>query len=240
MTTWTLLETVKEFAKRQNVKIPISVVTSTDEQILQAWGLLNEEAAELATRGPWPQLTKTMTFQHARGPDYLAFSFDDSSLKYMFQCTLWSTDRQLYVQQVTDQQWNEILANQVVPSDKVYRLAGEGIEIYPAPGEADEMYQFTAKYKNHIRSSDGTTIDDRFNADDDVGLLPGDLYVTGLRWRWRMEKGLPYAEHFRMYEGMVLNYLSAATNAPEVRLDQEDSQGPWPGIMIPASNWPLP
>ena len=63
---WTLLRMIQEFCRRQNLQVPQGVVASTDEEVTQLWGLLNESVMSLSTRGDWPHLNRRFEFLHQR------------------------------------------------------------------------------------------------------------------------------------------------------------------------------
>ena len=76
-----------------------------------------------------------------------------------------------------------------------------------------------------------TVATDNFRINDE---LPR-LY---LRWRWKAEKGLDYAEEFRLYERALDAKLSRDATPKPVALDMIQHPAR-PGIIIPAGSWPL-
>jgi hypothetical protein len=78
-----------------------------------------------------------------------------------------------------------------------------------------------------------------FTNDADLFQLPENIVLTGLRWRYKKEKNLPYAQDFDSYESMV---AAAFTRDGMKRVLRMDSCGyePKPGIWVPSGNWPTP
>lgn len=70
-------------------------------------------------------------------------------------------------------------------------------------------------------------------------LLPEELLLMGLRWRWKKEEGLEYAEDFRSYEMQVKDALSR--DGAKRTLNMGDNlRGNGPNVFIPAGTWALP
>jgi hypothetical protein len=85
---------------------------------------------------------------------------------------------------------------------------------------------------------DGTTYKQYFTLDTDTFLVPEELCIAGLRWRWKKEKGFEYAEDFRSYEMQVKDAMSRDGGKSVICLDggYKDAR---PGIMAPEYNWDL-
>ena len=86
--------------------------------------------------------------------------------------------------------------------------------------------------------ADGTTYKQYFTLDTDTTLLPEDLVIQGLRWRWKKEKGLDYAEDFRTYEMQVKDAIGRDGGKPTLHLDGSESGKP--GVFVPAGSWLQP
>ena len=70
-------------------------------------------------------------------------------------------------------------------------------------------------------------------------LLPEELLLMGLRWRWLREQGLDYAELFRTYEMQVKDALGRDGSKPILRMDDGGWRGPRPGVIISPGSWEL-
>ena len=87
---------------------------------------------------------------------------------------------------------------------KYYRVKGyEGnftidIETEPATGET-----FKVSYVSDLWMANGGTAGNAFTAEDDVLLLPRRLVETGVVWRYRERKGLPYQDKWSEYEALM-------------------------------------
>jgi len=73
---------------------------------------------------------------------------------------------------------------------------------------------------------------------DDTFLMPDRLLIAGLRWKWKYEKGLEYAEDFRLYQQLLMNELATSGTKPAVDL-AHGGRLMKPGIFVPGGNWPV-
>jgi hypothetical protein len=78
-----------------------------------------------------------------------------------------------------------------------------------------------------------------FSYDNDEILLPDDILLADLEWRWLKTKGLPYAEEFRLAERSIVAALGRDGGKRILRTDGEPCPSPRPGVFIPAGSWPL-
>ena len=120
-----------------------------------------------------------------------------------------------------------------------FRIRGGHLLINPVP-TASLNWFFEYISKNWILGIDGTTYKQFFTLDTDTILLPEDLVLMGLRWRWKKEKGLDYAEDFRTYELQVKDAVGRDGGKRTLRMDRGRTQWPGPGIYIPAGSWSIP
>ena len=68
-------------------------------------------------------------------------------------------------------------------------------------------------------------------------LLPETLLLMGLRWRWKKEKGVDYAEDFRTYESQVKDALGRDGGKPILNMGMDCNRGARPGIFVPQGSW---
>ncbi len=81
---------------------------------------------------------------------------------------------------------------------------------------------------------------DIFTSDTAYPLLPRELVLADIKWRYAKEKGLAYAEDQRTFEAMILNYVAREPLATLIMDGPEfDPMGVGPGLLIPAGNWPV-
>lgn len=237
-----LLAIVQEECKRQGIAVPAAITASTDETVLQMWGLLNEGVQELANRGVWAELITTKQFTHRNDADYGALMLDSElpDYKWMVKDTLWNLTTRLPVPVTTDEQkWWSTINMAVAPTQFYARILGRKLFIYPADVTQQFKFEYVSDYP--VWANDLTTAKFNFTADTDVPKLPTRIVQADLKWRWRRAKGLSYAEEFRACEGMVLEALGHDKVPQEVNMGGGRNAGKvvGPGLLVAAGNWPL-
>lgn len=244
MAEMTTLELVTEFASRQGLPRPSSVVAATDDTTQQILGLLNEGAMDLADRFQFQQLRNKITFQHIGGTDYtaldLAVSYPD--FKYLVPDTLWDeTGRLAVAGPLTAAEWRQTTIMLGAPARYSFRLYGGKLHIYPAPDPLASItfgMEYGTRYAvfNPVAMASTET----YTLDTSYPKLPSNVILADLKWRWRQAKGLPYAEDQRISEEMIAN-LQGRDDQGVLHMD--DTQlyaNVGPGLLVPAGSWNLP
>ncbi len=232
----TLLQVVQDFCKRQGISVPSAVVTSTDDQIVQLLALLNEGLDELAGTFQWPQLEVEASFTSTAVESQGLMETIAPGFKGLIPNTMWSTSKRLPAAgSISPQQTQAIKAYGTGSALTNFRQMGNELHFVPAIA-AGQQYRF--EYRTRYLVKDGTTSLPKqyFDKDTDTCILPDNLYILDLRWRWRMEKGLSYAENMATLNlvrkqafvdskaAMALSMAAPCTDAP-------------PGIVVPLGSW---
>lgn len=245
--TLTLLQIVQEVSRRHGITVPTAVVASQDETIQQLYGLANETVEELNSRYRWVQLVTPYEFNHNDDSDYGALTIsgpaaDVVDWKAYEQRTLWDVTAGLeLIGPVPEKDWQAMVNLNISAGRYSFRFYGAKLFIFPAPTvPADVDFRLEYYSSAPVLDTDGTTVKDRYAADTDTCRLPTQLVIDGLRWRYKKEKGLPYAEDKDTYEMACAQSASDSGQEGEVQLDQDsftDTRGPM--IVIPPGSWPV-
>lgn len=234
----TLLALIQYVCRRTALPNPSSVYGNADEQIKQMMGLLEEEGNDLNKRGNWERTTFEASLTTLAVEDQGAItSIATNAFDYIINDTMWDRTSKLpVIGPESSQDWQALKA--VVTTGPRYRMRIRGghLLVNPAPPASDAWY-FEYHSENWILQVDGTTYLQYFGADTDVPLLPASLLIMGLRWRWKKEKGLSYAEDFATYEMQVKNALGRDGGKKVLYQDGCGSRGPEPGIWVPGGSW---
>lgn len=236
----TLLSTVQDFCNRTGLPEPGSVLGSTDPQLLQIVAILEEEGRDLASRGSWQGITFEASHTTLAAEDQGAIStIASNGFKHIKNQTIWDrTDQLPVLGPVDSQDWQTMKAIAATGPRYRYRIRGGKLLANPTP-TAGHTWYFEYVSQNWILGADGVTYKKRFTLDTDTILIPEDLVLQGLRWRWKKEKGFEYAEDFRTYEMQVKDELGH--DGSKMVLDMgEDSRRPQPGVFIPNGTWSVP
>lgn len=234
-----ILEIAKEFCRRKGLPLPLTVIGAQDDLTVQIWGLMNEGIQDIASRYNHQQLQIATTFQHANGPGYLAYDLSGLlNFRNIVPQTLWATTTRLPVRGPLSQvEWTTLTSMLVAQSLYSYIQFGNAIHIFgvPSPTTA-ETFGFMFQSRYGVASSLGF-LQASYSDDTDVPLLPQELILADLKWRYAAAKGLPYAEDQRISEQMLTNAVGGNDQGVLV-MDGDDYFGGFPpGVIVPSGNW---
>ena len=231
-----MLSLIQNFCRRTNIPVPVSVLGSTDEQVLQALALLEEEGQDLVTRGDWQELINeashtTLAAEDQGSVDTIA----SNGFAYIKDNTIWDRDLRLPVYVIDGTDWQQVKAIEVTGPRYQARFRGNRLLANPIP-VAGHTWAFEYVSENWILGADGTTYSQYFNLDTDTFLFSEKLLMMGLRWRWKKEKGLEYAEDYATYEKLVTQALGSDGMRRNINMG-EGPYTPEPRVYVPDGNW---
>jgi hypothetical protein len=236
-----LLTIVQNACVRIGITSPNSVASSTDTQIQQLLGLLNEEGEELSTGASvglscdWQAMQLEATFVTTATESQGAISTIAPGFKFIIDGTIWDRTKRLPVYgSLTPQAWQNFKSWGVTSPFPKYRVRGGLLLLMPVPAAGDSYY-FEYQTKNWCTSADGLTLKSAFSVDTDVSLLDEQLLTAGLIWRFKAAKGLEYSEDFRKYQIRVTNAINRDVEKPV--LDMGRKTDARTGIVIPIGSW---
>lgn len=234
----TLLSIVQDMCGRQNIPVPATVYGTSDPQVLQIMRLLEEEGNDLSSRADWERLTfEAAVTTLATENQGTIESLCTNGFRSIKNDTIWDRTTMLPVcGPLSSKDWQTLKAVLSTGPRYLYRIRGGNLIVNPAPPAGSSWY-FEYVTNKWLTDSGGTTYKRRFTADTDIVLLPDDLCLQGLRWRWKKEKGMDYAEDMRTYEIQVKNALGQDGSKPQLKMDMDGSASPVPGIFVSPGSW---
>ena len=233
-----ILQIVKEFCRRQGLVIPSLVIGSQDDQLEQIVGLANEIGEDLVIRRNWSNLVNEATFTSVAGEDQgLLSDLAPNCFFKVLNDTLYDRTRNLPLYGPRNaQQWQMSKSLQFSGPFHQYRIRNGRLLTYPALPEGHTIaFEYVSKAIAYNANENVCKV--FFTNDEDECLLDPNLMLKGLRWRWKAEKGFPYAEDFRAYEVAASNTAAADGGAPVINMGDERQPGPL--IIAPPGNWSL-
>jgi len=234
-----LLTLVQRFCRRTGIPSPPVVIGSTDNQIIQILGLLEEEINDLASRHTWQGLDHQGTHTTIADEDQGNINTLAAGFRYLRNNTMWDETEGLpVIGPLNGQQWQALKSVFANGPRYQFRFLGNHLLVNPIP-EAGHSWVFEWSSKEAILDVDGTTTKEFFTSDLDTFLLPDNLHLLGLRWRWLRENGLDYAELFNTYEFQVKDAMGRDGGAARVSMDSCSNEIK-PGIFVPTGNWVVP
>lgn len=194
----TVLSAIARACPKLGLEVPLSVFSSTEREHVELAELANVVAEEIASAYDWQVLKKISTITgDATTEDWpLEADYDRQTLK----ATMWVASRTgAPLEHVLDfDRWLGIIVSTATVSSGQWIIYGNQIHIRPALALAD-----TAKYPyitTAIVDPASGANKAAFTIDTDVFLLDESVLRKGIIWRWKEQKGLPYAEAMQDYE----------------------------------------
>lgn len=237
----TLLEIVQQTRARLGQPIPSYVVSNPDAGIVQCLGLLNEFLEDLVTRQFWASNTREATFvsvaTESQGLLSTLFPFGYEGL---LPDTFYNRTTKLPVTGgLTPAEWASRKASGVSGPLPSFRIRGGELLLNPIPA-AGQTFAVEYLSNNFIYNAadPGPVYRKYWLKDLDTCILDDALPMSYLKWAWRREKGLDYAEDFRKYETLLASKALRETVKPAISLDGGfPSIGP--GMVVSPGSWPL-
>lgn len=235
----TLLQIVRNFCQTTGLDVPQTVLASQDDQVTQILALLNEGVLELGPKYDWSKLQAVATFTSTGVESQGAMNTIAPGFRRMLANTLWSETQRLPGRGGITPSDSQALRIWGRPNALVnFREMQGELHFIPA-GPAGLTFSF--EYQSRFCVRDGTTglLKEAFTADNDETVLPDHLYKFDLRWRWKMEKGLAYSEHLRMFESAAKQANSDMLGVLPLNMGGSRPSA-MPGIIVPLGNWQRP
>jgi hypothetical protein len=176
------------------------VVSSLDTQVKQLLALANREGREqVAAPVQWPQLQKVQTITLVNGTASYAFPVDFNA--YIAD-TIWNPSMRWTVAgPVSPQNW-EFLKSGLINTQPWmrYRIWAGSIYFDPTPSTTNAGQTVTIEYQSNSYSVSAAGVPQtKWTADTDTFVLPEDILVLGLKWRFLAAKRMDYSEEKRAW-----------------------------------------
>src|SRR5690606_16516283 len=163
-------------------------------------------------------------------------SIATNGFRYIKNQTIWDRTEKLPVLgPMSGGEWQAVKAMFQTGPRFRFRIRQGKLLANPAPPAGHEWaFEYVSKF--WITDETGVDLKQYFSADSDIVLLPPEIMLMGLRWRWMREKGLDYAEIFRTYELQVKDALGRDGGKPVLSMSDETA-GIKPGIFVSPGSW---
>lgn len=236
-----LLQIVQEARGRLGQSIPASVAGNTDSGMIQSLGLLNEFLEDLVQRRYWQANMREATFLSvAVESQGLLSALCPFGFEGILPDTFFNRTNQLEViGGLSPAEWQSRKAANFSGPIPAYRLRGGELLMLPIP-TAGHTYSFEYHSSYFIyNAADPTPVYRKYwGKDTDVCTVDDALPIAYLKYAWKREKGLEYAEDFRKYESMLEAKSLRDTRAQVINMG-ECHQGAMPGMLVTPGSWPL-
>lgn len=236
-----VLTLVQKFTNRTGLPKPTYAVGNPDQTIRQVLALLEEVLEDLTTRFEWSGLTREAVFVTVNGAEQGELAvLAPYGFKYILNDTIFNrTKQRALLGPAKASEWQAAKASGIAGTLYTYRITLGKLRFVP-DGVAGDTCAFEYISSYAVAAADGTVYRSYPALDTDTFLLDDVLILAGLRWKWKYEKGLDYAEDFRRYEELASNGKSRDATQPQLSLNDGDGRDARPAVLVPAGSWSLP
>lgn len=200
----TVVSVLTRVARQVSIAAPSSWVTATDDEYAEIRDdFLRQTCDDLLDRVDWPSpigITYTVT---GTGAEEYALPANFRRLQRHPYSVYDSQLDQAGVPVTTEGEWVEIEDSGMTGAIRYFRIFGyDGayqIGFLPVPSTDITLSYITTRWM----VSSGGTFGNMLSAEDDILLLPDRLVETGIVWRWRERKGLPFQDKYMEHEALL-------------------------------------
>lgn len=194
--------------------VPETIVGNTDPTAVQLLALANRSGRELALDYKWEVLLETHTFSTADGTAAYALPADFHSIA---DGTAWDrTNDWRLAGPASKRAWEQFQSSAVTSSGlrAWFRIQGRQFNLYPTPSSVRSIaYEY---YQNTFVSPAAGSDKISFTLDTDTARIDEDLVLLGVKYRFKLAKGLPHGEEKAEFENRKTALQSINKGAPVV------------------------
>lgn len=205
-----LLTLIQNTANSVGLTAPSVVVTSTDANVVTLLALANSSGKEMAKAYEWQEMMQdsgTIVSSGTILQGTLTTVFGASFDRIVNQ-TFWDGSSRLPIDgPITIQQWQQFRASNVVGPPYIFIIQNNQLWIGPTPIDAGHALSCYFMSKYWCQSSGGTG-QTAWTADDDTAIIPEELLLLDLIWRYKQKKGLAYAEDMKTAQRQFETYTA--------------------------------
>lgn len=236
----TLLQIVTHHCQVTGLPVPAKVVGGSDKHSLQMLGLMTELLDDLERRQPSEANTREATFVSVANESQGALSTiaDEGFIQFIPDTFFNRTTNLAVATGLTPGEWQALKAGPGAagPYYRV-RLRGGNLYITPTP-PAGETFAFEYQSRFYVLDTSAEYAG-AWAADGDQLALPDSIGRAWLKFAWKREKGLDYAEDQISYEQTLDAFFRRDNGPREINMAGRSGK-PSAGVIVPIGSWNLP
>lgn len=232
-----VLQVIQEFCRRTAQVVPSTAQSSSDTQVAQLFGLMNEFLEDMQTRKAWQRSKIEATFVSIAAEDQGDITtLCPEGYFGIVADTMFDRTQQLPIPGAVDAaDWQARKAWNMSGMFYQFRLRNNRLLFIPA---LPVSHTIAFEYYSNWFALAGSTRKAYFTLDTDNCVFSDSIMLSWLRWAWKKEKGFEYAEDFRRYEELVAQGGLRDEQQKPVSMDAQYLEAR-PGIIVPSGSWPL-
>ncbi len=204
-----IVDVLNRVARHCSIQTPSSWITATaDEYVEIRDDFMRETVGDLLDRVDWPQPIGAQVTITGTGVETYALPADFRRLQRNPYSVYDEQLDQPGVPVTTDGDWVELLDSGIAGAERFYRITGYdgaysiSFQNYPS---SDIILSYVS---NNWMASAGGTPGTMLTDATDVLLFPDRLVESGIIWRWRERKGLPFQDKYLEFNALLGRYLN--------------------------------
>lgn len=228
---------IQDVADRLSLPRPAQVIGSTDPQVQTLLKIANKEGDFLyldGGNGGWQEMRTIASFQTVASQDEYDLETVAPGWDFQVNPTMWDQTGQNYIKgPITPAEYQTKVSYMVMDIYYEWMVKEDKLVLYPTPESA-----ITVSFFYHTRfwcKSSGGTLQSKWQADTDEGVLNEDLMGYGIEWRYNQARGFPYEADERAYRRMVNARVSSGVTGRAIDITGRDQ---YDDRRIPWGGWP--
>lgn len=234
----TLLAAAQAFCQRTGLRVPSAVASSSDVNSQKIMALFNEVLEELVDRFVFEELIFETTFITTTAENQGSiYTIAPLGFDRIIDETIYDRTQKIPIYgPIGPQAWQQ--AKAFVPIGPLYRYRIRGGNLLFNPtAAAGHTCAFEYVSKNIILDTVTGLGKPTFTADTDSFFLNARLLTQGLRWKWKCEAGLPYAQEKDLWETTCLNEAGRSGGKKKLYMDGDNQDAVMPVIIVQPGSW---
>lgn len=227
----TLLTIVQEAAGLLGLSEPVAVLSATDVTTRRLYRLANQAARELSKYHDWQALIVDREYTSVAQEEQTNALPPNDYGRLVYNPEIWDRSRNQRIIGPAPQRYWQALRNSAigVSATGCWRILGGQLAILPIM-PAGNTLSFEYISKRWARSAGGAE-QESFLADTDTAIIPEDLIVLEIIWRFQQARGFSqYAESMATCEREKEKAASADRGTGRIRVESYYDSGEAPGI----------
>lgn len=245
----TLLQIVQSTCRVLGVPVPNSVIGNQQTQVAQMLGLMEELLVDLEQREFWQNTIREATFTSFAQEDqgFISTIADEGFIQFVPDTFFDRTTNLKVTTGLRPDEWQAIKAGPGTAGPfYMARIRNGKLLMSPTPPSGDTMaFEYHSRYfieaTPYVPPVDEdpevpATYTGSWTSDSHKLIGPDGLGPAWLKFAWKREKGLDYAEDQTTYE-IILANLKIRDNAPRPIDMGNTRRGPQSGVIVPVGSW---
>lgn len=235
-----LLSIIQDHCRLHGLAVPSSVIGNSDVTVSQLLSAANAVLDEIVDANGLEAFVYEATFSFIAAEDQGAvenLAGGLSGFQFIKNGTFYDrTLRRPVYGPMTEIEWQQIKAIPNPGPFYKYRIRSGNLLINPVPAVPLSTVAFEYVSSFGVRSSTGTA-KQYFTEDSDTFILPERILKSGLSYRWKQIKGLPYQSDEKRFWDQLNNAIARSGTKPDLNLSHSHLPDIKPGIFVPSGNW---